>query len=119
MFDYELKGKQVILLLADEVVTRLRPFGIDGSPLFGLVHSVERHGLWLDAPAFSVCPVDGKAPRPAAKGASCHAHVFIPGEAIVSAVAFPSGGEALADEGSLHHIGFATPAPDSAESNRR
>lgn len=111
MFDYDLKDKQVILVLADEVVEKLRPLGVAGSPVLGTVHKVESHGLWLDSPQFSVCPV-GASKLVDAKGDSfCHAHVFIPAGAIISAVAFPSGAAPIEDQPGLHRIGF-TPAGD-------
>lgn len=110
MFDYELKGKQVILILADEVLQRLRPLGVAGSPLLATVHKVESHGLWLDSPRFSVCPV-GAGKLVDAKGEKfCHAHVFIPAGAIISAVAFPEGAEEIVAQPGLHGIGFAPAA---------
>lgn len=107
MFDYELAGKQVILVLGDALVERLRPLGVGGSPLLGSVHSVERSGLWLDAPAFGVCPANGPKVLDTKGRSVCHAHIFIPAEGIVSAVAFPNGADALAQDPALHRIGFA------------
>lgn len=83
MFDYELKDKQVILILADEVLQRLRPLGVTGSPLLATVHKVESF---------------------------CQAHVFIPAGAIFSAVSFPEGAGALGEQPGLHIIGFAPAA---------
>jgi len=110
MFDYELKGKQVILVLADALVERLRPLGVGGSPLFGSVFSTERGGLWLDAPTFGVCPKDRPKVLDAQGQSVCHAHIFIPAEGIISAVAFPSGASAVAEDPSLHRIGFVPAA---------
>ena len=62
MFDYDLLGKQVILILSDGLVERLRPLGVGGSPLLGTVHSAERGGLWLDAPAFEDTVRLGRGP---------------------------------------------------------
>lgn len=107
MFDYDLKDKQVILVLADEVLARLRPLGIGGSPLLATVHKVEGHGLWLDSPRFSVCPAGSKKLLDAKGEDFCHAHVFIPAGAIVSAVAFPAGTADLGEKEGLHRIGFA------------
>lgn len=107
MFDYDLLGKQVILILSDGLVERLRPLGVGGSPLLGTVHSAERGGLWLDAPAFGVCPTNGPKVLDAKGQTVCHAHIFIPAEGIVSAVAFPGGAAAVADDPALHRIGFA------------
>lgn len=107
MFDYDLTGKQVILVLSDEVVSRLRPLGINGSPLLATVHKVESHGLWLDSPRFSVCPA-GTGKLLDAKGEDfCHAHVFIPAGVIISAVAFPMGTAELPAQEGLHRIGFS------------
>ncbi|MBI5594671.1 MAG: hypothetical protein HY928_01130 [Elusimicrobia bacterium] len=110
MFDYELKGRQVILVLADALVERLRPLGVGGSPLLGAVHGVERSGLWLDAPAFGVCPADGPKVLDSRGQAVCHAHLFIPAEGIVSAVAFPDGSGPAPDDPNLHRIGSAPKA---------
>lgn len=107
MFDYDLKGKQVILVLDEEVAQRLKPLGIRGSPLLGTVHSVESHGLWLDNPAFSVCPIGTPKLHDAAGETFCHAQIFIPAGGIVSAVAFPTGTKIVEEPPGLHKIGFA------------
>lgn len=106
MFDYALAGKQVILVLDEEIARKLRPIGVEGSPILGKVHSVESHGLWLDDPTFSVCPIDGPRLYDAKGESFCHAHIFIPADAIISAVAFPSGTVVPENQPGLHRIGF-------------
>lgn len=109
MFHYDLKDKQVILVLNDEIVKELQPLGVNGSPLVGKVHLVEDNGLWLDNPTFAACPIDTpKLFDP--KGQSfCHAHVFIPANSIISLVAFPTPVKDLEDQPGLHKIGFQPP----------
>lgn len=106
MLSYDLSGKQVILVLEKAFVDRLAPLGVGGSPLLGQVYSVEEEGLWLDATRFPLCPVG--APRLYdAKGVSfCHAHVFIPRQAVVSVVAFPQAVGELQESEDWHRIGF-------------
>ncbi|MBI4375410.1 MAG: hypothetical protein HY549_03075 [Elusimicrobia bacterium] len=108
MFNYELKGKLVILVLAHDLVEKLAPLGIEGSPLLGRVHAMEDHGMWLDDPTFGVCPV-GSRPLYGKDGEKfCHAHVFIPASGIISLVSFPNESEIPAQSG-LYRIGFKVP----------
>lgn len=109
MFNHDLKEKQVILVLTNEIVKELQPLGVNGSALVGKVHLVEDQGLWLDNPTFAACPINApKLYDP--KGQSfCHAHVFIPANSIISLVAFPSEVSHLEDQPGLHKIGFQPP----------
>ncbi|MDE2293689.1 MAG: hypothetical protein KGL53_16530 [Elusimicrobia bacterium] len=108
MFRYPLKGKSVILALAPDFIPSVRAFGIEGSPLFAKVHSQEEDGLWLETGSFALCPTGVKStPGPGGEPV-CRAHIFIPEQAVVSAVVFPGGtaGE-LETRQDLHRIGFA------------
>lgn len=109
MFNYDLKGKQVILVLTDGIVTALQPLGVNGSPLLGKVHLVEDHGLWLDSPTFAACPIDAPRRYDPNGQSFCHAHVFIPANAIISLVVFPSDVSHLEDQPGLYKIGFRLP----------
>lgn len=88
MFSYDLSGKQALLVLTEAFVEQLKPIGVE-SPVVAKVHKVEDRGLWLDATRFPLCPID--APRLyGPDGESfCHAHLFVPADAIVSVAAFP------------------------------
>jgi len=106
MFDYKLTGKHVLLSLDPEFLPHVKLYGIEGSPLFSLVHSMERDGLWLETKSFQLCPrgipkiytADGKV--------HCPAHIFVPAKAIISAVAFPMDVPAMETDPELYHIGF-------------
>ena len=106
MYDYDLDGKQVILVIDKNTIEELKPLGIPGSPVYGRVFKAVDRGIWLENHAFPVCPVDQpKILKPNGE-ALCHAHVFIPADAIVSMAVFPSAVEELAEHPGLHHIGF-------------
>lgn len=107
MFDYELKDKQVLLILNERAVADLEPFGITGSPIYAKVHSVEQNGLWLDNPSFPLCPIDKPHLYDARGNAFCHAHVFVPAAAVVSLAALTEPVDFGAMEG-LNRIGFRT-----------
>jgi len=106
MFEYNLKGKQVILSLDEEYVQHLKPYGIQGSPLLAKVHRMEEQGLWLESDSFKLCPQGvPKLFRPSGE-AFCRAHIFVPAKAIVAAVAFPAHAAHLHKDPNLHRIGF-------------
>ena len=106
MFNYNLKGKQVILVLEPKLLEALEPLGITGSPIYAKVHSMEKDGLWLDNPSFPLCPV-GQPKLYTARGeAFCHAHIFIPQGAILSVAAFPHKVPGLEKTPGLKKIGF-------------
>ena len=88
MFDYDIAGKQVVLVLDETAANRLKTLGIEGTPLFGTVLRADRKGIWLDNPAFPLCPLD-KPRAKRVKGDTCRAHIFIPEDAVVSIAVFP------------------------------
>lgn len=107
MFSYDLKEKFVILALAADFLPSVKAFGILGSPLFAKVHSQESDGLWLETHSFSLCPVGVPKVYEASGKAICHAHIYIPDAAIVSLAVFPTNpGDEIADDPSIHKIGF-------------
>src|SRR3989338_2975552 len=106
MFEYDLKGKQVILVLDPELLPTLEACGIQGSPLAARVHTMEEAGLWLENPHFTVCPVGAKKIYGPGGETLCMVHVFIPARAIVSVVVFPSEVGDLEKDPSFHKIGF-------------
>ena len=112
MFDYDLAGKQVILVLDHKMLKALEPLGIPGSPLYGQVHKVDDNGLWMENHSFPVCPIDQPRVVGPEGNALCHAHVFIPSSAIVSLAAFPNTVAELEDHPELHKIGFTPKQPD-------
>ena len=107
-FDYQLEGKQVVLVLDRVIAKSLRPLGVSGTPLYGKIYKVEEHGVWLDNPGFAVCPPT-KIVYPEDSANFCHAHVFIPADAIVALATFPGRVEELEDDPSFHKIGFDLP----------
>ncbi|MFH2202806.1 MAG: hypothetical protein ABIJ96_06815 [Elusimicrobiota bacterium] len=111
MFDYKLKGKQVILQLDPEFLPHLKYCGIEGSPLFAKVYKMEQDGLWLETNSFRVCPTPIiKLSGP--KGEQfCRAHIYIPRQAIISVVAFPAVTANLENDPKLHQIGFRPKSP--------
>lgn len=107
MFQYDLAGRQVVLVLDAEVLPALAPLGISASPTVATVHSMEPEGLWLENPRFGLCPPG--MPRLHAPGQEepfCHAHVFVPRSAIVSVAVFPGGPQDLEERPDLQRIGF-------------
>lgn len=106
MFDYDLTGKQVILALEEAFLPHLKALGVRGSPLVARVFKTEEGGVWLENPAFSVCPIGAKKIYNPAGDAMCMAHVFIPARAIVTVAAFPTDVENLGENPGLHKIGF-------------
>lgn len=111
MFDYELSGKQVILLLDQEFEKSLALLGIEGSPLYGKVFKAEEKGLWLDHPKFGLCPLDKPHLYDPAGEIFCHAHIFVPAQSILSVVAFPETVKELEEMPSLSRIGFNPKPP--------
>lgn len=111
-FEYQLEGKQVVLVLDRIIARALKPLGVSGTPLYGKVHKVEEHGVWLDNPGFAVCPPN-KIVYPEETANFCHAHVFIPADAILALATFPGAVAELEDDPSFHRIGFEIP-PASA-----
>jgi len=106
MFEYNLKGKHVILSLDQDYIPYLESYGISGSPLFAKVHRMEESGLWLESDSFNLCPQGiPKLFKPTGE-AFCRAHIFIPAKSVVSVVAFPGDASHLQKEPSLHQIGF-------------
>ena len=106
MFEYDLTGKQVVLVLDEEVLPALKSLGVLGSPLLGRVHRMEESGIWLENPSFSICPVGTRKLYAPTGEAMCLAHVFIHSRSIVSMAVFPSEVEALEKDPNLHKIGF-------------
>lgn len=106
MFTYELVGKEVVLILRKEMLPDLRPLGITGSPLYAQVHAAEERGLWLDNPSFPLCPLDQPRLHDARGRTFCHAHVFLPAEAIVALAVFPQRVGDPGEESGMHRIGF-------------
>ena len=114
MFRYELKDKFVILAIAQDFLPNVKPFGIDGSPVFAKVFDQEEGGLWLETHSFTLCPLGVPKVYDASGTALCHAHIYIPDAAILSVVVFPGGPSAeVANDPSLNKIGFH-PAADSS-----
>jgi len=106
MFEYELAGKQVILILYPEILSCLDACGIFGSPLVARVNKMEEAGLWLENPSFRVCPAGSNHIYDAKGQAMCMAHVFVPAKAILSVVVFPSDVKDLEEDPNYHRIGF-------------
>jgi hypothetical protein len=105
MFSYNLTGKQVLIVLSDALLESLKPIGVS-SPLLARVFQMEERGIWLDAPRFPVCPIDGPHLYGPGGDAFCHAHVFIPSDGIVSVAVFPRDVAELGYGG----IGFKPPS---------
>jgi hypothetical protein len=106
MLDYDLTGKQVVLALEEEFLPHFKALGVRGSPLVARVLKAEESGLWLENPAFSVCPVGAKKIYDSQGEALCLAHVFIPARAVVTLAVFPHDVQNLEDNPELHQIGF-------------
>lgn len=112
MFDYDLKGKHVVLVLDKEILPYLKHCGIHGSPLFAKVQSMDPNGLWLETDSFTLCPIKIPKKKDHSSGEYyCRAHVFIPAKGIVSCVAFPDDPSGMEiDESAYTRIGFQVPA---------
>ncbi len=106
MFDYKLKGKHVLLSLDPEFLKFVKLYGIEGSPLFALVHKMESDGLWLETKSFALCPRG--IPQILDKDGDplCRAHIFVPAKAIISVVTFPADLPPITEDPELFHIGF-------------
>jgi hypothetical protein len=105
MYDYDLDGKQVILVLDPDVIDQLKHLGIPGSPVYGKVFKAVEAGLWMDNHYFPLCPIDQpKLVHPSGE-AFCHAHIFIPAPAIISLAVFPNTIKEP-DQAGLNRIGF-------------
>lgn len=113
MFGYELKGKQVILVLDPAFVKQVKPLGITGSPVVARVFKTDDDGVWLDNPSFAVCPVGVPKLYDARGEVQCHAHVFVPERAILSVAAFPTEVPRLEEDPSFKPIGFQPKDMDS------
>ncbi len=106
MFEYKLKGKHVILQIDPEFLPHLAYAGIEGSPLFAKVFKMEEEGIWLETKEFNACPVPViKLYGPKGR-AFCRAHIYIPRQAILSIVAFPSNVPRLENDPKMYRIGF-------------
>jgi hypothetical protein len=106
MFEYDLTGKHVLLSLDEEFLPYVKLYGIEGSPLFALVHKMEPNGMWLETKSFKLCPRGIPQIYDAAGEPHCRAHIFIPQNAIISAVAFPMDVPEFREDPELYHIGF-------------
>lgn len=106
MFDYDLTGKQVILALDETFLPHCAALGVRGSPVTARVFKVEDSGLWLENPAFPLCPTGSKKLYDPSGEAMCLAHLFVPARAIVTVAAFPEDVRNLEDNPDLHRIGF-------------
>ena len=106
MFDYNLKGKEVVISLDEEFLPYLKPYGIMGSPLYAKVFKMEEGGLWLETTSFSLCPRGVPKLYKPSGGQFCRAHIFVPSKAVVSVVTFPGKNNPLQADPNLKRIGF-------------
>lgn len=106
MFNYNLAGKQVILVLEEDFVEKMKFAGIEGSPVVARVHKMEDGGLWLKSETFPACPTGVPQLYKAAGEKWCRAHIFIPAGAIDSVVVFPAAVADIEKDPNLFSIGF-------------
>ena len=116
MFAYNLKGKYIILVLAEEFLKIMKTVGLPGSPVYAKVHSLEERGFWLENTSFPLCPPAATKLFDAKGEEFCRAHIFIPAEAVVSVVAFPQKIGGLENTPDLYAIGFRPKKKQPSES---
>lgn len=106
MFEYNLKGKRVLLSIDTEFIPYLKPYGIAGSPILVKVFKMEEGGLWVETSSFQMSPKGVPKIYAPSGEAICRAHIFIPSKAVVSAVVFPGAVPRLEKDPAVHQIGF-------------